>query len=206
MKGIEKLIGLKVNDLEKFISGIENLNAVFPISKFIDASNFKGEDKALLSLISNINYNNTQFDYQTPAALAKTLIRVYNLVEEDIDLESFKQKLQLIVSSRILSILAKGEELSEFGGNGFISAKIVTSIIPIFNDLSDSPPSENSVVSNQLNIEFRDEKDEIKNIYIRLNSDDLKEIENCISRSIEKNELLSKSTLRYNTNNEIAYE
>ena len=72
--------------------------------------------------------------------------------------------------------------------------------------MADDKKSPKPPQGNQLNIEFRDEKDEIKNIYIRLNSDDLKEIENCISRSIEKNELLSKSTLRYNTNNEIACE
>jgi len=198
MAGIDRLISINKESLESIISKVNDMDLTYPLSGMLEKSDFSSDDQELINLLVNINYNQREFEYHDVNLLSISLLRVHDIDEEDVDKESLKEKIELVLNSQALNILAKGEVLKEFGGNRFVSTKVMSSMVPVFNEFGENPPFGYSIVNNQLNIKFRDESGRPNSILFNLDIDDLKELESCISRAIKKNDLIHNTSISFN--------
>lgn len=100
------------------------------------------------------------------------------------------ERLSILLRTERLYYAAKANDLMFEYPNVFINAKVITDIRPIFNIKIEEAPIAGLVIHN-LHIHYRgDRETEHKDIYIALDSDDLKSIKDAIIRAEKKEKSL----------------
>jgi len=101
----------------------------------------------------------------------------------------FSKRLTILLNNEHLFTASKAIELATDYENIYSTAKIITDVRPVFNeDISGQPKS--AVIIHNLDIHYHKDSEVHKDIYIAMDSNDIKELLDVLQRAQKKEEVL----------------
>ena len=102
-----------------------------------------------------------------------------------IDKELVKKRLGHLLTAKSLDVLSKAQSVTIDHERRFCTARIATDISPVFGDDVESGPMA-AVITHALRISFHQDSNDLKEFFVEMDSDDLKELRSSIDRAEEK--------------------
>lgn len=102
--------------------------------------------------------------------------------------ESIKPRLSRALTAKSLEVVSKAQSVAIDHERRFCTSRIATDISPVFSEDAEKPPMA-AVITHALRISFHQDSNEIREFFVEMDGDDLREL----SRSIERAEQKAKS-------------
>lgn len=122
------------------------------------------------------------------------LLRINQQIDfkNDSDVKKYKRRLVTLLENEQLLYSSKSVELATDYENIFISSKVTTDIRPVFGkNIGDNPKA--ALIVHNLQLHYHvGEEDEHRDLYVALDATDIKNLQEVLSRALEKENTLAK--------------
>lgn len=188
--GFQRLSEIDENHFTKMTDALEffpwNSSLMVLIKKINDLTKLSIEDlqNIFFSVGSLISYIDSE------KSLAEIVEDIFNVgIEEGLiskEVTNFKSRLTYLLKDKHIYYASKGNSLKTEFGNVVINTKIITDVRPVFDIELDGAPKSALIIHN-LHIHYQsDEEAYHKDIFLALDSNDLKELKSAIDRATQK--------------------
>jgi hypothetical protein len=194
-EGFKKIASIEEVDFQLIKESIENGSLVSSVGKLVariaDVSGIDAVDieKIFSSVGSLISFFENEDMVNEVIENITTIGYEGKLFENK---EQFFERLSFFLKNKHIYYSVKANDLSTDYGNVFLNSRIATDIRPVFGiNIEDAPQA--AMIVHNLHIHFQsDEEGNHKDIYLALDSDDLKSLKDAIIRAEQKEIGLSK--------------
>ena len=166
-------------------SGVRELQSGSPAADLLDKNQTREIRRSLISV--RLAQDHLGFKGK-PREFAREVYESLQQDYPDVEESAFCDRLVRLLQLEAISVASRAASLQQEQEHTFCNARILTDIRPVFGERTDQSPV-GAVVLHTLKISYHHSR-ELKDFYVALDSDDVRTLQEVLSRAEEKAETL----------------